>query len=215
MQLFESLSNLRRDYTKGSFSEKTAKENPFEQFKLWFEEVLAAEMLEPTAFVLSTSTKDGKPSSRVLLLKQFDEKGFVFYTNYDSRKGKEIEENPNAAILFFWDKLERQIRIEGKIEKISEVESDKYFQTRPYTSKLGTWASEQSSPLSSRFKLIRQVAQFMAKYPVNVPLPPNWGGYRLIPDVFEFWQGRESRLHDRLQYNKNENGKWVITRLYP
>jgi len=215
MQLFESLSNLRRDYTKGSFSEKTAKENPFEQFKLWFEEVLAAEMLEPTAFVLSTSTKDGKTSSRVLLLKQFDEKGFVFYTNYDSRKGKEIEENPNAAILFFWDKLERQIRIEGKIEKISEVESDKYFQTRPYTSKLGTWASEQSSPLSSRFKLIRQVAQFMAKYPVNVPLPPNWGGYRLIPDVFEFWQGRESRLHDRLQYNKNENGKWVITRLYP
>ncbi|OGU10302.1 MAG: pyridoxamine 5'-phosphate oxidase [Ignavibacteria bacterium GWA2_35_8] len=215
MQLFESLSNLRRDYTKGSFSEKTAKENPFEQFKLWFEEVLAAEMLEPTAFVLSTSTKDRKPSSRVLLLKQFDEKGFVFYTNYDSRKGKEIEENPNAAILFFWDKLERQIRIEGKIEKISEVESDKYFQTRPYTSKLGTWASEQSSPLSSRFKLIRQVAQFMAKYPVNVPLPPNWGGYRLIPDVFEFWQGRESRLHDRLQYNKNENGKWVITRLYP
>lgn len=215
MELFENIANLRRDYLKGSFSEKTANENPFEQFKLWFEKMLSAEMLEPTAFILSTSTKDGKPSSRVLLLKQFDEKGFIFFTNYDSRKGNEIEKNPNGAMLFFWDKLERQIRIEGIIEKIPAEESDKYFQTRPYTSKLGTWASEQSSPLSNRFKLIRQVVKYMAKYPLNVPLPPNWGGYRLIPDVFEFWQGRESRLHDRMQYNKNENGKWIITRLYP
>jgi len=215
MDIFNSLSSLRRDYTKGSFNEKTANENPFVQFKLWYEEMLATDILEPAAFVLSTSTKDGKPSSRVLLLKQFDETGYIFFTNYESRKGKEIEENPHGAMLFFWDKLERQIRIEGRIEKISSIESDKYFQTRPYTSKLGTWASEQSSPLSSRFKLIRKVAQYMARYPVNVPLPPNWGGYRLIPDVFEFWQGRVSRLHDRLQYNKNDNGNWMITRLYP
>ncbi|MBI5324104.1 MAG: pyridoxamine 5'-phosphate oxidase [Ignavibacteriae bacterium] len=211
----KSISNLRRDYTKGSFSEKSAKVNPFEQFKLWFDEMLTMEMLEPTAFVLSTSTKEGKPSSRVLLLKQFDESGFVFYTNYDSRKGKELAENPFGAMLFFWDKLERQVRIEGRIEKLSLEESDKYFQTRPYTSKLGTWASKQSSPLSSRFKLIRKVVQYMTKYPVNVPLPPNWGGYKLIPTAFEFWQGRESRLHDRLQYNKNDKGNWIITRLYP
>ncbi|TAL69931.1 MAG: pyridoxamine 5'-phosphate oxidase [Bacteroidetes bacterium] len=215
MDIFNSISDIRRDYTKGSFSEKTAKENPFEQFKLWFDEMLKIDMLEPTAFILSTSTKGGKPSSRVLLLKQYDDTGFVFYTNYDSRKGKEIDENPYGAMLFFWDKLERQVRIEGRIEKISSEDSDKYFQTRPYTSRLGTWASEQSSPLSSRFKLIRKVAQFMAKYPLNVPLPPNWGGYKLLPDVFEFWQGRENRLHDRLQYNKNEEGKWGISRLYP
>jgi pyridoxamine 5'-phosphate oxidase len=214
MDIFDSLASLRRDYKKGSFNEKIAHKDPFVQFKIWFDEVLDSDVLEPTAFVLSTATKDGKPSSRALLLKGFDEKGFVFYSNYESRKGKEIEENPYGAMLFYWDKFERQVRIEGEIEKTTIEESDKYFQSRPYTSKAGTWASKQSTPLTSRIKLMRQVAQVMAKYQKNVPLPPFWGGYRLIPDSFEFWQGRESRLHDRIEYIL-ENGKWKLTRLYP
>ena len=214
MDIFDSLSSIRRDYQKGSFDEKNALRNPFEQFKTWFDEVLNSDIIEKTAFFLSTATKDGKPSSRALLLKGFDERGFVFYTNYDSRKGKEIEENPYGALLFYWDKLEREVRIEGKIEKTSKEESNKYFQSRPYISKLGTWASKQSSQLSGRLTLIRQVAQYMAKYPVNVPLPSFWGGYRLVPVSFEFWQGRESRLHDRIVYTL-ENGEWQISRLYP
>jgi len=210
----DSISQLRRDFTKASFNEQNAAQNPFEQFKLWFADAVDSDFLDPNAFTFSTCSLKGKPSSRILLLKNFDENGFIFYTNYDSRKGKEIEDNPFGSMLFFWDKLERQIRIEGKIEKLSSAESDSYFQTRPYTSRLGAWASKQSTPLKSRFTLMRQVASLMLKYPKNVPLPPNWGGYKLIPDNFEFWQGRPNRLHDRLYYEK-KNYNWVITRLYP
>jgi len=214
LELINKLSDIRRDYTKESFSEKTALANPFEQFKIWFEEAVGAEMLEPNALVLSTVGKNMKPSSRVLLLKNVDERGFIFYTNYESRKGREIEENPNASILFYWDKLEKQVRIEGILEKITSEESYTYFQTRPYSSRLGAWASKQSEVLKSRFTLMRKVAELMIKYKNDVPLPPFWGGYRLIPDAFEFWQGRASRLHDRIKYSKNTTS-WKIERLSP
>ncbi|HPI20507.1 MAG TPA: pyridoxamine 5'-phosphate oxidase [Candidatus Kapabacteria bacterium] len=212
--MIEKLFDLRRDYSTRQFNESVAKDSPFEQFKLWFDEVSTTKFLEPNAMVLSTASKDGKPSSRVLLLKQFDENGFVFFTNYESRKGKELEENPNANILFFWDILERQVRIEGAVIKITKEESEEYFRTRPYKSRLGAWASKQSTPLKTRFTLIREVAKIMARYPLDVPLPPYWGGYRLIPTQFEFWQGRPSRLHDRIQYSLEKN-IWKKIRLYP
>ncbi|MCX7735948.1 MAG: pyridoxamine 5'-phosphate oxidase [Candidatus Kapabacteria bacterium] len=214
MSIFESLDNLRRDYTKDSFNEKTALKNPFEQFKVWFDDAVNYPMMEPNAMALSTVNSEGKPSSRIVLLKRYDENGFVFFTNYESRKGKELEKNPYASLLFYWDRLERQIRIEGITEKISNEESDDYFQSRPYESRLGAWASKQSEVLPSRFTLIREVAKLLVKYPAKVPLPPFWGGYRLKPDVFEFWQGRPSRLHDRIRYSKRGE-LWVIERLYP
>lgn len=214
MSIFESLDNLRKDYTKDSFTEKTALKNPFEQFKLWFDDAVNYPMMEPNAMALSTVSSDGRPSSRIVLLKRYDEKGFVFFTNYESRKGKELEKNSYASLLFYWDKLERQIRIEGKTEKISSEESEDYFQSRPYESRLGAWASKQSQVLPSRFTLIREVAKLLVKYPAKVPLPPFWGGYRLKPDMFEFWQGRPSRLHDRIRYSYR-GGLWVIERLYP
>jgi pyridoxamine 5'-phosphate oxidase len=214
MSIISSLADLRRDYKSGEFSERLAAANPFEQFAKWFEDVAQAEMLEPNAMTLATSAKDCKPSARVVLLKKFDYRGFVFFTNYESEKANQLTENPQSTLLFYWDKLARQVRINGVCEKVSEKESDDYFQTRPYTSRLGAWASQQSRPLSSRFSLIRQVAALMLKYPKNVPLPPYWGGYRLIPDYFEFWQGRESRLHDRIAYTL-ENEVWSIQRLYP
>jgi pyridoxamine 5'-phosphate oxidase len=210
----EDLSNIRRDYSKFRLDYGTINPDPFEQFDLWMKDALKGEFLEPTAVAVSTVNSDSKPSSRIVLLKSYDEKGFTFFTNYNSRKGMEIGSNPYASMLFFWDKFERQIRIEGKIERLSHEDSEKYFNSRPYTSRLGAWASSQSQPLKSRFELIRKVAKFMIKYPVNVPLPDFWGGYRLVPDQFEFWQGRESRLHDRFQYNLNEN-IWNIERLSP
>lgn len=214
MSIFESLDNLRKDYSKDSFNEKTAQKNPFEQFKVWFDDAVNFPMMEPNAMALSTVSSDGRPSSRIVLLKRYDENGFVFFTNYESRKGKELETNPYASLLFYWDKLERQIRIEGITEKISIEESDDYFQSRPYESRLGAWASKQSEVLPSRFTLIREVAKLLVKYPAKVPLPPFWGGYRLKPDMFEFWQGRPSRLHDRIRYS-NRGGLWIIERLYP
>lgn len=210
----EDLSNIRRDYSKFSLDKNSIKNDPFEQFDIWMQDALKGEFLEPTAVAVSTVSDGNRPSSRIVLLKSYDEKGFVFYTNYLSRKGNEIAKNPYGSMLFFWDKFERQIRIEGKIEKITKEESNNYFVKRPYTSRLGAWASEQSKPLKSRFTLIRKVAALMVKYPVDVPLPDFWGGYRLIPDEFEFWQGRESRLHDRFQY-KLLNNKWDIERLMP
>ncbi|MCX7879816.1 MAG: pyridoxamine 5'-phosphate oxidase [Ignavibacteria bacterium] len=215
VNLFQTISSLRRDYSRNKFDEKTAKDNPFEQFEIWFEEVLRMDFLEPNAMVLATSTKNGIPSARVVLLKKFDKTGFVFFTNYESQKGREIEENPNAALLFYWDKLERQVRINGIITKTSWEESNEYFQTRPYLSKIGAWASKQSQELKSRFTLIRSVANYIIKYANFVPLPPFWGGYRLVPNYFEFWQGRESRLHDRIAYYLQENGSWRKQRLYP
>jgi pyridoxamine 5'-phosphate oxidase len=211
-----NLSQIRNEYKNKSFNESVAKANPLEQFQIWFDEMLNSEFVEPTAMILATSTKEGNPNARVVLLKQYDEQGFVFFTNYESQKGIEIEQNPRGCLLFYWDKLARQVRINGKIEKISKEESENYFDTRPYTSRLGAWASKQSKPLRSRFTLIREVVKMMGKYPVKVPLPPFWGGYRLIPYQYEFWQGRENRLHDRLQYLKSQSSdEWIITRLYP
>ncbi|HOV92889.1 MAG TPA: pyridoxamine 5'-phosphate oxidase [Candidatus Kapabacteria bacterium] len=210
------IEDQHRDYQKSKLDEQSLTAKPFELFTKWFELAKNANIVDPNAFILSTSTTDGKPSSRVVLLKSYDENGFVFFSNYQSRKAREIDENPNVAMLFFWDDLEKQIRIEGVVEKTSEQESYDYFKTRPYTSKLGSWASRQSQPLSNRFKLIREVAKLMAKYPNpnDVPLPPYWGGYRVHPFSFEFWQGRPSRLHDRFLY-KLVDDDWKVQRLYP
>ena len=211
----DSLNALRRDYDSPlKLDENSAKVHPFEQFKIWFDDAIKAEFLDVNAMVISTADKQGRPSSRVVLLKNYSENGYVFFTNYESKKARDLIENPYASILFFWDKLERQIRIEGRVEKISEEESYDYFKTRDYTSRLGAWASEQSGPLSSRLKLMRKVVNYMMKFHKEVPLPPYWGGFRLIPEYYEFWQGRKSRLHDRIAY-KLDNGNWTKERLYP
>ncbi len=208
------INDEHRDYGKNTQEEKVTVNNPIELFEKWFQQAKGSNLLDYNAFVLSTVSKEGQPSSRVLLLKSYNENGFVFFTNYESRKGQELSENPKASMLFFWPQLEKQIRVQGTTEKISPEESYEYFKTRPYTSKVGAWASKQSEPLSSRFHLLREVAVIMMKNPNEVPLPPFWGGYRLIPDEIEFWQGRPSRLHDRFQYQKDTNG-WQIKRLYP
>ena len=210
----EDVSQIRRDYKKNKLDEHSVPSEPFSFFDKWIKEALQGNFLEPTAFVLSTVSKDNKPSSRVLLLKGYDDKGFMFYTNYTSKKGQDIESNDNVSMLFFWDQYERQIRIEGKVEKLSHEESNKYFQSRPYTSRIGAWASKQSQILKSRFTLIRAAAKYMLKYKTEVPLPEFWGGYKVKPVSIEFWQGRESRLHDRIKYIKNSDN-WEIVRLYP
>ncbi len=211
----EDISAIRHDYGKYKFDESNINPDPLEQFSKWFNEALSGDFVDPNAFALSTVSEQGRPSSRILLIKGFDSRGFIFYTNYESRKGGELLKNPYASMLFFWDKFERQVRIEGKVLKLSAEESDKYFQSRPYTSRLGAWASEQSKVLKSRFTLVRKVASLMLKYKTSVPLPPFWGGYLLVPDSFEFWQGRESRLHDRFRYELQSDGTWKIDRLYP
>lgn len=210
----EDVSQIRRDYKKNKLDEHSVPSEPFSFFDKWMKEALQGSFLEPTAFVLSTVSKENKPSSRVLLLKGYDDKGFMFFTNYTSQKGQNIEANDNVSMLFFWDQYERQIRIDGKVEKLSHEESNKYFQSRPYTSRIGAWASKQSQILKSRFTLMRAAAKYMVKFKTDVPLPEFWGGYRVKPESIEFWQGRESRLHDRIKYI-NEKEKWEIVRLYP
>ena len=164
---------------------------------------------------LATADKDGQPSARVVLMKSFDDQGFVFYTNYDSRKGQDLEDNARACLLFYWSPLWRQVRIEGEVRKVSEAESDEYFHSRPLGSKLGAWASDQSRPVESREQLEKRFEEFSLKFADNVPRPPHWGGYRVKPDVIEFWQGRENRLHDRLRYNLQPDGTWDVERLAP
>ncbi len=210
----DEIRNLRRQYTKKSLSANNVSQDPFKQFTKWFEEVLKSGFLEPNAMTIATATKDGKPSVRVVLLKEFDDKGFVFYSNYKSRKGKEIDANPCASLLFYWDKLERQVRVEGKIEKVSKEQSEEYFKTRPYKSRVGAWASNQSGVIASRSVIIREFLKYLVRFGKNVPLPPVWGGFRLIPNYFEFWQGRPNRLHDRICYTKQKSG-WKIERLAP
>jgi pyridoxamine 5'-phosphate oxidase len=209
------IQDLRKNYKLKSLDQKDVLENPFEQFSLWFEEAMNSKLPEPNAMILATATKDGKPSVRALLLKGFDENGFIFYTNYESRKGKEIALNNNASILFFWPELERQIRLEGTVNKIPDEESKKYFDTRPYKSRIGAWASNQSNVIENRFFIIKKFLKYFIKFhSKDIPLPPYWGGYILKPDVFEFWQGRTSRLHDRVRYLKVD-GRWQIERLSP
>ena len=211
------IASLRRSYSLQSLEENQVAANPFDQFKTWFDQALAGQITEPNAMTLATVNSDGRPSARTVLLKGFDERGFVFYTNYLSRKGQEIAENPFGALLFCWLDLERQIRIEGKIEKVSPEESLAYFITRPKSSQIGAWASPQSQVIPGRKVLEDKQAELSETYAASesLPLPPHWGGYVLRPDYFEFWQGRESRLHDRVVYSKNEDKNWVINRLAP
>jgi len=209
------LKDIRREFQKGALSKKSVDANPFKQFNVWISEAKDnKEIIDSTAFSVSTISKDNRPHSRMVLLKDVTEKGFIFFTNYDSKKGIDINQNPNASFLFYWDQLERQVRIEGKLEKIRDSDSDKYYQSRPYGSRIGAWASEQSKELVSRAELELNIAKYIAKYPMNPPKPVNWGGYILIPDYFEFWQGRKSRIHDRIVYQLIEDN-WKIVRLSP
>jgi len=209
------VAGIRRDYEGEELVESAVKDNPIDQFKVWFEKALSSDLLDPNAMTLSTATKNGRPSSRIVLLKGIDDQGFRFYTNYGSRKGRELDENPQAALCFYWSELERQVRIEGKVEKVSREESETYFRQRPRLSQLGAWASKQSTEVHSRkelesnFKSVRQ--EFKDQ---DVPLPDFWGGYLLRPTRIEFWQGRKGRLHDRICYEK-EGGEWEIFRLAP
>ncbi len=212
----KTIADLRQDYTLQGLRETDVNSNPFVQFKEWFDQALSADILEPNAMMVATTTTQGKPSARMVLLKDFDERGFVFYTNYNSQKAQELAENPQAALVFWWAELQRQVRICGWVEKISEEESDKYFYSRPFSSRLGAWASNQSEVIENREVLEQQLEELQKEYyNKDVPRPPHWGGIRVIPAEIEFWQGRSSRLHDRLVYQKIENGSWKIERLSP
>jgi pyridoxamine 5'-phosphate oxidase len=197
-------------------TEDQVEKNPFLQFDRWFKEMLKADFKEPTAVAVATSTKSGKPSVRMVLMKEYNDDGFVFYTNYQSRKGRELQENPKAAMLFFWDRLERQVRIEGKVQRVSQAQSDDYFNIRPRESRIGAIASPQSRVIESRAVLEKKIAALTKQYESVdiIPRPPHWGGFILKPSYFEFWQGRPSRLHDRIVYALSK-GKWAIKRLAP
>jgi len=208
------ISHLRKSYEKGELDETHSAGAPLAQFRQWFDEALAAKLAEPNAMTLATVGADGRPSSRVVLIKNFDERGIVWFTNYDSRKGRELAANPFAALLFHWIELERVVRIEGRVAQLESAESDAYFHSRPLDSRLGAWASPQSQVIASRAVLVANAAKAAAQHGLNPKRPPHWGGYRLVPDCWEFWQGRRSRLHDRLRY-RLEGGTWVRERLAP
>ncbi|MBS4012873.1 MAG: pyridoxamine 5'-phosphate oxidase [Bacteroidetes bacterium] len=211
----DNISNLRKEYGKHSLDIKDVDKNPLKQFSTWFEQSLKSGVDEPNAMNIATVDQKGRPSSRTVLLKGVDESGFLFFTNYNSRKGNQINENPYASIVFLWLELQRQVIIEGRVEKISDSESDEYYNSRPFQSRIGAWASEQSKEIDSREELEQKFAELEKTFKdKNIPRPKYWGGYRLIPDRIEFWQGRESRLHDRIVYIL-ENHNWKIKRLSP
>lgn len=213
----KSIADLRKDYTLQGLHENDVDTNPFVQFKRWFDEARSSQLPEPNAMTLATTTQEGQPSARIVLLKDFDARGFVFYTNYNSHKGQELAENPQAALVFWWAELERQVRVCGHVEKLSDTESDTYYYSRPISSRLGAWASEQSEVIENREVLEQRFKELESKYlDSDVPRPAHWGGLRVIPFEIEFWQGRPSRLHDRLRYTLNEeDGTWKIERLSP
>ncbi len=209
-----SIASIRQEYEKNVLLEDTAKASPIDQFALWFEEALAAKVPEPTAMTLATADASGRPSARIVLCKGFGAEGFVFYTNYLSRKGREIAVQPWASLLFFWQPLERQVRIEGVIDHVAQDDSDAYYKSRPLGARIGAWASAQSQPVTLD-TLNAKVAEIQARYGDDPPRPEHWGGYRLRPASFEFWQGRRSRLHDRLTYQRTDQGAWEMGRLSP
>lgn len=208
------IAALRKSYEKAELSEDASHADPLRQFEQWLHEAIRAELPEPNAMTLATVGSDLRPSTRVVLIKGYDERGIVWYTNYDSRKGRELAGNPYAALQFHWVELERVVRIEGVVEKVSAEESDAYFASRPLDHRIGAWASPQSQVIDSRAVLVANAAKYAAQFLLNPPRPPHWGGYRLKPDAWEFWQGRKSRLHDRLRY-RLDNGRWVRERLAP
>lgn len=215
---FSSVSDLRKEYSKQGLDESKVDVagGPVAIFKTWLEDAITAEVLEPNAMCLSTCA-DNRPSARVVLLKSYDENGFVWFTNYNSKKAADLASNPYAALTFWWGPLERSVRIEGKVEKISEEESSAYFNSRPRGSQIGAWSSNQSSPIASREALQQQEQDVIARYEAaeQIPRPPHWGGFRLVPDRVEFWKGRESRLHDRLVFSRAEGTQWKLERLQP
>ena len=210
-----SIADIRREYALARLDLKDVSSDPFAQFARWFDEAQAAATLEVSAMVLATATADGRPSARMVLLRGFDEGGFLFFTDYRSRKGEELEANPRAALTFYWGELERQVRIEGTVTRTSVEESELYYSTRPLGSRLGAWVSHQSRPIASREELEAGLRDAERRFSgLDIPLPPHWGGYRVSPECFEYWQGRESRLHDRIRYTRERDG-WKIERLSP
>ena len=209
-----NIADLRKSYERAELDEAASLSDPMEQFGLWLQQALDSQVPEPNAMTLATVGENGRPSTRVVLIKGFDQRGIVWYTNYQSRKGRELAGNGFAALQFHWVELERVVRIEGRVEKAGAEESDAYYQTRPLDSRLGAWASPQSEVIASRTVLVANAAKVGAQYLLNPPRPPHWGGYRLQPDHWEFWQGRKSRLHDRLRYRLQDGG-WVRERLAP
>ncbi len=211
----QAVADLRKDYGQASLNENEVMDDPMLQFTQWFEQALKAEVNEPNAMSVATVAANGRPSSRIVLVKQFDERGFTWYTNYDSRKGQELEDNQYAALLFFWSELERQVRIEGRVERTSNEESDRYFRSRPLKSRLSAIASRQSAPIGSRAELEQNYDAVARQAGDDPARPGNWGGFRLVPERLEFWQGRRSRFHDRIVYERQEDGSWTRLRLQP
>ncbi|MEO8600428.1 MAG: pyridoxamine 5'-phosphate oxidase [bacterium] len=210
-----SIADLRKEYIHASLSESDVAAEPMAQFKKWFDEALKANVPEANAMSLATVAANGRPSSRIVLIKEFNDRGFSWFTNYESRKGHELHQNQYAALLFYWIELERQVRIEGHVERVSAEENDTYFQSRPLGSRIGAIASSQSEPVASRQALEKNYAAAEAQHGDHPPRPEHWGGYRLVPDYIEFWQGRSSRLHDRIAFKLQANGNWERLRLQP
>lgn len=211
------MTDARKEYEQGALDEAGVDRDPIRQFTLWYDAAVAAGVPEPEAMTLATATPAGRPSARIVLLRGYDERGFCFFSNYSSHKGRELAANPYAALTFHWVELERQVRIEGRVEKTTAAESDAYFQSRPSGSRIGAWSSPQSAVIPDRETLEKLVADFQHMYPAGaaIPRPEHWGGYRLIPDRIEFWQGRPSRLHDRLTFSRTAEGSWTLARLAP
>lgn len=213
-QISTHIADLRKSYERAELNETASHADPLQQFDQWLQEAIKAEIAEPNAMTVATVGSNMRPSTRVVLIKGYDERGIVWYTNYDSRKGKELAGNPFAALQFHWVDLERVVRIEGRVERVSAQESDAYFNSRPLDSRIGAWASPQSQVISGRSVLVTNAAKYGAQFLLSPPRPPHWGGFRLVPDRWEFWQGRKSRLHDRLRYELRNN-EWVRERLAP